>query len=97
MSDLLDRALEAIRARREEALRRGVELIGVFGSVARSEDGEESDVDVAYDIVGRATLLDLGGILVKLESDLGRKVDMTDISQVRPELRAFMERDLVRA
>ncbi|MGZ8362296.1 MAG: nucleotidyltransferase family protein [Caulobacteraceae bacterium] len=98
MSDarLLDRALTAARARRRAAREKGIELIGVFGSVARGEEGEKSDVDFAYDIVGRASLLDLGGLLMDLRRDLSRKVDLVDISEAKPSLREAIERDLVR-
>lgn len=97
MSGMLDQALATIRARRAEALARGVELVGVVGSVARGEDGPESDVDIAYAIIGRPSLFDLGGILMDIQDDLHRRVDLVDLAQVKPRLRAHMERDLVRA
>ena len=93
----LDEALAAIRGRREAMRARGIELIGVVGSVARGEDRPDSDVDVAYDVVGRASLLDVARAMLDLESDLGRKVDMVDISHAKPRLRRYFERDLVRA
>lgn len=52
----------------------GVEQIGVFGSVARGEQTEESDIDVAY--VGRADILARVSITRDLESLLGRRVDV---------------------
>lgn len=97
MSDLLDRALEAIRARREQALARGIELIGVVGSTARGEEGPDSDVDVVYDVVGRSSLLALSRAMLDLEADLARKVDLVDISRVPDDVRLAFERDLVRA
>ena len=94
---LLDRALAAIRARRPAARAQGVDLVGVIGSVARGEAGPASDVDVAYAVVGRASLFEIGAILMDLQDDLGRRIDMVDLAQVKPRLRAAMERDLVRA
>ena len=94
---LLDEALEAIRREQPEARRRGLELIGVVGSVARGEDGPESDVDVAYDIIGRASLLDVAHALNSLQDRMGRRVDMVDISVAKPRLKVAFERDLVRA
>ena len=96
MSNLLTQSLEAIRARRASAQAQGVQLIGVFGSVARGEANDESDVDVAYEIVGKASLFDVGGILMDLEEALGHHVDMVDLAHVKPRLRVLMERDLVR-
>ena len=94
---LLDEALEAIRRERPKARERGVELIGVVGSVARGENGPESDVDVAYDIVGRASLLDVARAMNALQDLLSRRVDMVDISVAKPRLKVAFERDLVRA
>jgi predicted nucleotidyltransferase len=48
----------------------------VFGSVARGEDTEESDIDILVDHGGRMTLFDLGGILNDLSELLGVKVDV---------------------
>ena len=94
---LLDQALGVIRARRTEALEYGFELIGVIGSVARGDSRPESDVDVVYAVVGEASLFDLGGLLMDLQDDLHRKVDLVDLNHVRPRVRAIMERDLVLA
>jgi predicted nucleotidyltransferase len=98
MSDaLLDQALTAIRTHRAEARGRGIELLGVVGSVARGEAGPESDVDVAYAVVGEPSLFDLGGILMDIQDDLQRRVDLVDIARVKPSFRTDVERDLVRA
>ena len=94
---LLDRALAAIRGRRAAARARGIDLLGVVGSVARGEAGPDSDVDVAYAIVGAPSLFDLGGISMEIQDDLQRRVDMVDLAQLKPAFRASMERDLVRA
>lgn len=94
---VLDEALEAIRRERSDAHRRGLELIGVVGSVARREDGPQSDVDVAYDVVGPASLLDVAHAMNALQDALGRRVDMVDISMAKPRLKVALERDLVRA
>ena len=47
----------------------------VFGSVARGEDTEESDIDILID-PGRMTLFDLGAILNELKDLLGVEVDV---------------------
>ena len=94
---LLDRALEAIRAERPAALVRGVELIGVVGSVARRAERPDSDVDVAYRVSGNASLLAVGGVLMNLQDALGREIGMVDMSHVQPDVRSRLERDLVRA
>lgn len=94
-STLLDQALEALRAEQPEARRRGVELVGVVGSVARGEARPDSDVDVVFDVVGRPTLFDLGAIVNVLEGRLSRRVDIVDRHAMKPERWAWMSRDLV--
>lgn len=98
MSDMLSRALETIRMHRADIeARYGVRLIGVVGSVARGEERPDSDVDVVYDITGRPTLFDLSDAQFELEQALGRSVDLVDPAALRPNARAFIERDLVSA
>lgn len=92
---LLDQVLDGLRLEREAARARGVELVGVVGSVARGEARADSDVDVIYDVVGRPTLLDLGAIVVELETRLGRRVDLIGRQAMRADRWAYMGRDLV--
>ena len=48
----------------------------VFGSVARGDDTEGSDIDVLVDTLPGTTLFDLGGLQVELETLLGVQVDL---------------------
>ena len=95
--DLLEQALKVIREHREEARAKGLDLIGVIGSVARGDSRPDSDVDVVYSVVGPASLFDLGDLQMDLQDELQRPVDMVDLDQIRPRVRAIMERDLVLA
>lgn len=98
MADLLSRVIETIRAHREDfEARFGVRLVGVVGSVARGEERADSDVDVVFDVTGGTTLFKLADAQFELEDSLGRPVDLVDRQALRPERRAYMERDLVLA
>lgn len=92
---VLEQALVAIRECRPMARARGVELVGIVGSVARGEARAESDVDVVYDVIGRPTLFDLGAIVVALEDRLGCPVDVIGRQTMKPDRWACMGRDLV--
>ena len=80
--------LDALRDRRDEIMRiaaaRGAHDIRVFGSVARGEEGPESDVDFLVDLEAERTLFDLSGLILDLEEVLGRKVDVIEITQSSP-------------
>lgn len=48
----------------------------VFGSVAYGEDTEESDLDLLVDAIPGTSFLDLDDLQKKLETLLGKKVDI---------------------
>jgi uncharacterized protein len=76
--------------RREQALladKYGVKVVGLFGSYARAQQGEGSDVDLLVDIVRPVSLLELVGAELHLSDVLGIKVDLVPKRDVREELR----------
>lgn len=60
----------------------------VFGSVLHGEDREGSDIDILVDALPGATLLDLGGLQMALESLLGVKVDLLTPAELPLRIRA---------
>jgi uncharacterized protein len=71
---------QAIEGHRDE-IRRVVEShraknARIFGSVARGEDTEDSDLDLLIDSTADTTLFDLGAIRHKLRTLLGVPVDI---------------------
>lgn len=94
---ILEKVLAVLREEQPSAERIGVRLVGIVGSVARGEERSDSDVDVVYDVVGRPTYFDLGGLANRLEDRLGRPVDLIGRRAMRPERWAYMGRDLVAA
>ena len=75
---LRDEILEKLRADKEALNAFGVETIGVFGSVARGQDGPDSDVDILVDYDHQVTRGMFGFLELKehIEDVLGRKVDL---------------------
>lgn len=69
------------------AAKRGATNIRVFGSVARGEADEQSDIDFLVDLEEGRTLLDLGGLLMDLQDLLGRKVDVATPDMLRQRIR----------
>jgi uncharacterized protein len=60
----------------------------VFGSVLLGTDQEGSDLDLLVDALPDATLFDLGGLQVELESLLGVHVDLLTPADLPPKFRA---------
>ncbi len=61
---------------------------GFFGSIARGELREDSDVDILVEIErDDISLLDFVGIKLELEDALGRKVDLVEYDTIKPLLR----------
>jgi len=60
----------------------------VFGSVLRGTDRDGSDLDLLVDALPGATLFDLGGLQVELESLLGLHVDLLTPGDLPPKFRA---------
>ncbi|MBI5609729.1 MAG: nucleotidyltransferase family protein [Deltaproteobacteria bacterium] len=61
---------------RAELASLGVRSLGVFGSVARGDATAASDVDVLVEFDGRATFDRYMGLVLALQSWLGRRVDV---------------------
>jgi len=59
----------------------------VFGSVVRSEDNENSDIDLLVDFLPGATLIDHVGLMQTLSTKLGRKVDVVSERALNKYLR----------
>ena len=72
-----------------------VKSLAVFGSMARGDDHEDSDVDVLVDFEGRATFDNFMGLKLDLEELFGRKVDLGTPAMVRPELRSLVEKEAI--
>ncbi len=67
--------------------RNGVVKAGVFGSYARGEARKKSDIDILVKFRGKKSLLDMVGLSMELEENLGRKVDLLTYGSVHPLLK----------
>jgi predicted nucleotidyltransferase len=79
----------------EQLRRQGVLHLALFGSVARGEADERSDVDVLIDLQPdrRFTLFDLGEVRSMLVDLLDRDVDVVIAEDLSPPLKSGISRD----
>lgn len=71
---------ERLKGKRDEILRLaakyGARNVRAFGSLARGEADEASDLDLLVELDAGRSLLDLGGFQFELEALLGCRVDV---------------------
>lgn len=59
----------------------------VFGSVARGDDGDDSDVDLFVDLDDDVGLVSLAGLERELSALLGAPVDVIPVDSFEPGIR----------
>ena len=70
------------------AKKRGGYNVRLFGSVARGEDLQESDIDFLVSFRPGTTLFDRSGLVVDLQEYLGCDVDIISDTALHPLIRA---------
>jgi predicted nucleotidyltransferase len=82
---------DILKEKREEILeiarRHGAYNVRVFGSVARGEANEDSDVDILVEIERGRTLIDLVALDEELELIFDRKVQVVTDDGISPYLK----------
>ena len=73
----------------------GITDLALFGSTARDEASETSDVDILVSFDGPATSARYFGVQFLLEDSLGCRVDLVTDKALRPELRPFIEKEAI--
>jgi len=82
---------EKLRNHRTEIINiahtRGAYNLRIFGSLARGEATEKSDIDILVDLEPGRTLFDLGGLLVDLQELLDCQIDIVTEKGLRQRIR----------
>ena len=88
--------LKKLQAHKQTLAERfGVAGLALFGSYARDQAAEGSDVDILVSFNGPATSEAYFGVQFYIEDLLGLPVDLVTEKALRPELRPFVEREAV--
>jgi len=64
-----------------------IKRAGLFGSYARGEMREDSDIDILVEIADDISLLDFVGIILEIEDTLGKKIDLVEYDTIKPLIR----------
>ena len=95
----LEAALLTLRDAEPKLRARGIRHIGVFGSTARGERNDESDIDILvdFDPTAHVTVYDYVAVKDDISSLFAFKVDVIDNDGLKPDLRQSVARDIVYA
>lgn len=89
-------ALDLLSQRRDEIAKKfAVKHLALFGSTARGEAREDSDVDVLVEFEGPATFDGYMGLKFYLEDLFRTKVDLVTKDTVKPRMRPIIEKDMI--
>ena len=92
-------ARELLREKREEiirvAARHGARNVRIFGSVARGEADDESDIDLLVEMDPDRSLMDHAALWLALQDLLGPKVDVVSDRGIKPRIRDRVLREAV--
>ena len=87
-----DEVLKLLTQHKPELIRRfGITDLALFGSTARDEAQEGSDIDVMVEFDGRSTAKRYFGVQFYLEDLLGCTIDLVTDKALRPQLKPYIE------
>ena len=94
-TDLADLVIATLRAHEAELRQAGIRHLSLFGSVARGDAAEDSDIDLAaeFDPAAKMDLISLVALERRIGDALGRAVEILTEPVENPRLRANVERD----
>jgi len=92
-----DEILEALASPRSLFERYGVSSVSLFGSIARGEPTEESDIDLLVEFSRPIGLLQFVELKRILEEVFERSVDLVTPKALKPQLRDRILKEAIRA
>ena len=69
--------------------------VALFGSTARGEATDDSDLDLLVEFEGGPTFDSFMGLKLFLEDQIGRRVDLVTLEALKPRFRTIVEREAV--
>jgi predicted nucleotidyltransferase len=87
--------LDLLKKHQSELRKLGVRSLALFGSVARDQAGPDSDVDLLVEFTEAPNFDRFMDVKIYLEDLIGCRVDLVMPQSVRPQMRPYIEQDLV--
>jgi len=91
-----ERILEILREQKTDLSRFGVKSLRLFGSVARDEATDESDVDLLVEFERPPGFSKYMQLRIYLEDLLGARVDLITERGLRDRVRPLVEKEAIR-
>ncbi len=91
-----DEVIDRLHRHESDLRRLGVRTLRLFGSVARDEASEDSDVDLLVAFEGAPTFSGFMALKIFIEDLLGARVDLITETGLRDGVRPHVERDAIR-
>jgi hypothetical protein len=94
-----DRVIRALQLHQRELNAAGIVHLRLFGSLARDEAGDSSDIDLVadFDRTRRFTLLSMAHLENRLSDLLGAKVDLAPADSLRDPVRMRVQQEAIHA
>ena len=74
----------------------GVQFIGIFGSFARGEANEDSDIDILYKVEKdkKLSIFKYLKLNRQLEDFFNKKIDLVRDEKLKPQIKRYIQKDL---
>jgi len=73
----------------------GVLKIGLFGSYAKAQNHEDSDIDIAVELDNENKVDNYFGLLHFLEDNLHKKIDLGIESTLKEPIKKYIEKEII--
>ena len=88
--------LKILKERKPELQKRyPISELGLFGSFARGDNSDQSDIDILVDFDGRIDGFDYIRLAHELEDAFNYKVDLVSRKGIKPQYLPFVEKNLI--
>ena len=91
-----DNILDFLKKHKDELSKRyGVTKLGLFGSYARGEQKEDSDIDIAVEIKSQNKFKSFFELKYYLEDNLKKRVDLGIEHTLKPIAKQYIEKEII--